>query len=140
MGLVSLTNLINTNIRNAVNKIIKEEHADVDQAIVDSLFEPDTGYTVNQGGLSINYNIKKLGNIVYIHISCLNTTDSYISGVDFTLDNKYAPKFRVLMANPEGADYGLITNQFTAYNVFRVKNVPAFSHFYINQSYISNNN
>ena len=89
MGLVSLTNLINTNIRNAVNKIIKEEHADVDQAIVDELFKTTDLYTGTNTGIVYEIHAVKIGVFAIIQGNFYNPTGSVVPDMSIVLDDKY---------------------------------------------------
>lgn len=102
MGLKTvLTTLINNNIRNKTPKVIKTEHADVEQAIVDELYKAkvtDSNSTetyTTKNGTVVTYNItsiKKIGTYIRVDGSYTNTGISILPAgtVVFTFkDNEY---------------------------------------------------
>jgi len=81
MSLATLTTLINNKIRNKTPKVIKTEHADVEQAIVDEFFNLgvlDNQLTSNliefnpfsrpeSAVLGYSISLKKTGNVIFIY-------------------------------------------------------------------------
>ena len=95
MNLATLTTLIDDNIRNKTPKVIKVEHADVEQAIVDELFseiETITGTTTT--GLPYTIKASKKGNLVCLNVQTLNNTNLNQSGGVIYFPEKYQPFMR----------------------------------------------
>lgn len=66
MTLATITALINSKIRNKTPKVLKVEHADVEQAIVDEMYSTDV---YNDGVSPLNDIINKLNPDIYININ-----------------------------------------------------------------------
>lgn len=88
-----LTTLVDDNIRNKTPKVLKDEHADVEQAIVDEVYgsvitetQSSHAITTPEGTSGRNYNIKlvKQGRIVFGFGSVTNSSGSTMNaGAEF---------------------------------------------------------
>jgi hypothetical protein len=110
MTLATITALINSKIRNKTPKVLKTEHADVEQAIVNEVFSSEIYESTNMPSLmtitekfvspmttGINFNItlKKTGNICFVKFFVIQTNTTTIGGnitVAKILDSSYFPK------------------------------------------------
>ncbi len=95
MSLTALTALINNNIRNKTPKVIKTEHADVEQAIVNEFFpavQTITGTTVTGTPYTIKY--VKQGNIVNLNLSITNSNAFLIEAGLILLPTILNPLFK----------------------------------------------
>lgn len=102
MNLAAITAFIDAKIRNKTPKVIKIEHADVDQAIVNILFseikqENNASHTIttpNGSGITYDLKFKKVGNIVYLTGRIQNNTGSTLTNYDAIniTNTEYLPK------------------------------------------------
>lgn len=103
MGLTTLTNLINTNIRNAVNKIVKGVHADTLQTVVNAQFPTADTYTgINTENVFYKFDFVKIGNVINLNIAIRNQAFLSVGAQSFLFSNLNIPsKYHSLLA-PHG--------------------------------------
>jgi hypothetical protein len=110
MTLATITALINSKIRNKTPKVLKTEHADVEQAIVNEVFSSEIYENTNvpslmtitskfispmTEGLTFEITLKKTGNICFVKFFVIYTGAFTIGGnitVANILDSSYFPK------------------------------------------------
>ena len=105
MTLATITALINSKIRNKTPKVLKAEHADVEQAIVNEIYSTDiyndgvspSNDIINKlnADIYININIEKTGNKVFIRGFIFNESTQTFFYNDFAeiVNADYFPKF-----------------------------------------------
>jgi hypothetical protein len=103
MSLTSLTNSINTNIRNAINKIIKGVHADTLQEVVNSQYPTVDTYTdISENSVFYKFDFVKIGNVVNLNIAIRNQAFLSVGGQSFLFTSLNIPsKYHSLFA-PHG--------------------------------------
>lgn len=100
MNLATITALIDSKIRNKTPKVVKVEHADVEQAIVNEIYSPiiwevkdidgvaDVGNVlvrntatgeVSNTNIGHNITLKKIGNVVFANILFINNLSTFYS-------------------------------------------------------------
>ena len=105
MDKTTITSLINSNIRTKTPLVIKVEHADVEQAIVNEIYSTDiyndgiypSNDIINKlnADIYININIEKTGNKVFIRGFVFNESTQTFFYNDFAeiVNADYFPKF-----------------------------------------------
>jgi len=80
----TLTALINSSIRNKTPLVLKVEHADVEQALVNEVYQTTYNMTVADAPSVISYNLnfRKVGNNIYINGYVKNGNTFMISNID----------------------------------------------------------
>ena len=145
MSLIALTTLINNNIRNKIPKVIKTEHADVEQAIVNELFPSVDTYTgVNADNVFYKFDFAKIGNIVFLNIAIRNQASLSVGGQSFLFTSLNIPnKYQSLFA-PHGlisqTGFSPISYQVGSLGITIGTTIPATGgQFRGTITYISNN-
>jgi hypothetical protein len=137
MSLATLTTLINNNIRNKNPKVIKTEHADVEQAIVDEFFPSVDNIVGEINGVTYNLNLLKQGRIVVLNAEIENTNAVLVNSININLPSKYSSLFlsNQVFLFLEGLNVGLyVDGQDLFTSILPPQEIVNFS-----LTYISNN-
>lgn len=159
MNLTELTALINSKIRTKTPKVIKTEHADVEQALLNRMLPVEKGYSKNDTDVfmandifeSVNFPniflfslLKNVGGIVFGRINiAFNTGHANIpaNSVLAILKPEFRPSFLAQM--PLDSNSGVdATNYLFIYPNGEIKNaitiIPAKGYNFINSYYFTN--